>query len=75
MDNSYFAWADSKGRDVRIRAQSWNASRARMLIAFQEYELGAITMFMGRRELQARVREGMWAAFFPSDRNLSEVQS
>lgn len=59
MDNSYFAWADRRGQDARIRAQSWNAARQRMLIAFQEYDLGAITMFLPACTAQLRAREAL----------------
>lgn len=58
--STYTEHNDRRNRDKRLAVQAWNAERARMLAATEEYELGAITLFMSKRELQARLRESAY---------------
>jgi hypothetical protein len=57
---TYTDYNDRRDRDNRIAVETWNAERARMLAATEEYELGAITLFMSKRDLQARLRESAY---------------
>lgn len=51
---------DARGRDNRLAVQAWNATRARMLTAFYEYDLGCVTLYMSKADLRARRLQGMW---------------
>lgn len=55
--NDYTDHNDAKGRDTRLRVQAWMSARARMLATFMEHDLGAVTLFMPKYEIQARCRE------------------
>lgn len=54
---NYLEYNDAKGRDVRLVLQSWRESRARMLAVNTDADLGAITLYMSKHDLQSRLRE------------------
>lgn len=56
---SYFEHNDSIGREKRERIANYHADRARMLAAFADYELGAVTMFLPADAAQLRAREAI----------------
>ena len=58
--STYTEYVDKAGRDERLRRDAWNAARARMLAALQEFEFGAITLYMSKRDLQTRLRESAY---------------
>ena len=44
---------DARGRENRLAVQAWNATRARMLAAFEEYDAGCVTLYMSKADLRA----------------------
>lgn len=54
---NYHEHNDARDRDNRLAVEAWNAARARMLAAHEEYELGAITLYMPKYALKARLAE------------------
>lgn len=56
---SYFDHNDSKGRETRESLANYNAARARMLATFQEYDLGAVTLFLPADMAALRAREAL----------------
>ncbi len=57
---AYAAYADAKGRSTRQRADAWNAARARMLATIEEYDMGAVTLYMPKYEIRARLAEARY---------------
>ena len=55
---NYHDHNDTKGRDVRLRAQAWNATRARMLATLEECEFGAITLYMSKYDIRRALEAG-----------------
>lgn len=58
--SAYTEHNDRRNRDNRLAVQAWNTARARMLAAFHEYDAGVITLYMSKRDLQARLRESAY---------------
>ncbi len=57
---SYHEHMDAIGAETRRTAAAWNAARARMLATIEEYDLGAVTLYMPKYELRARLREALY---------------
>lgn len=55
---NYFEYADAKGREVRIRAEAWNADRTRTQGPFDG------TLYMSRREIERARFTGLVMSLF-----------
>jgi len=49
---------DVRGRENRLAVQAWNATRARMLATFEEYDLGCVTLYMSKTDIESRRLDG-----------------
>lgn len=58
---NYFDHIDRAGLDQRLLVLNCREARARYLAALAEYEANDITLFMSKRELQARLTEAKCA--------------
>ncbi len=57
---SYFDHNDQNGAETRRTAAAWNAARARMLATIEEYDMGAVTLYMPKYEIRARLAEARY---------------
>jgi hypothetical protein len=58
--NEYASHNDQHKADIRRIAAAHNADRARMLATEQERDLGCITLYMSKHELQQRLNGARW---------------
>lgn len=54
---NYTTHNDSHGAEVRREAANWQSARARMLATIEEYDFGAVTLYMPKREVARRLHE------------------
>lgn len=54
---NYFDHNDRAGIDTRLRVLNSREARERYLATLAEYDANDITLYMGKHELQARLRE------------------
>jgi hypothetical protein len=57
--NEYASHNDQHKADIRRIAAAHNADRARMLATETERDMGCITLYMSKHELQRRLREAL----------------
>ena len=59
---------DSKGREARAMVANQRAERARMLATLHDMDMGCITLYMSKREIQVRLQEaGLYRLGVPTE--------